>query len=67
MSEGELLAIADELYAASLADFTPLRDARAKELKARKSDLAPAVKALKKPSMAAWVMRLGRVLFSRLN
>ena len=58
MAEGELLAIADELYAASLADFTPLRDARAKELKAAKSELAPAVKALKKPSMAAWVVNL---------
>jgi hypothetical protein len=58
MAEGELLAIADELYAAPMADFTPLRDARAKELKAAKSELAPAVKALKKPSLAAWVVNL---------
>ena len=41
MAEGELLAIADELYAAPLADFTPLRDARAKELKAEKRRWPP--------------------------
>ncbi|GAA2117126.1 hypothetical protein [Nocardioides bigeumensis] len=58
MAEGELLAIADELYAASMADFTPLRDACAKELKAEKSPLAAEVKALKKPSLAAWVVNL---------
>ena len=58
MAEAELLEIADELYAAPMADFTPLRDARAKELKADKSPLAAAVKALKKPSMAAWVVNL---------
>lgn len=52
----ELLAVADELYALSLPDFTPARDARAKELKG--SDLAAPVKALKKPSLAAWVVNL---------
>ncbi len=52
----DLLAIADELYAMSLADFTPARDARAKELKG--TALAPKVKALKKPSLAAWVVDL---------
>ncbi|GEP32968.1 hypothetical protein NSZ01_07360 [Nocardioides szechwanensis] len=52
----ELLAIADELYALSLPDFTPARDARAKELKG--SDLTAPVKALKKPSLAAWVINL---------
>jgi hypothetical protein len=52
----DLLAIADELYALPLADFTPARDARAKELKG--TDLAPKVKALKKPSLAAWVVDL---------
>lgn len=55
MSE-ELLALADELYALALADFTPARDARAKELKG--TDLAPGVKALRKPSLAAWVVNL---------
>ena len=52
----DLLAIADELYALPLADFTPARDAKAKELKG--TDLAPRVKSLKKPSLAAWVVDL---------
>ncbi|QZY27995.1 hypothetical protein [Nocardioides coralli] len=52
----ELLEIADELYALPLADFTPARDARAKELKG--TDLAAPVKKLKKPSLAAWVVNL---------
>ncbi|WP_341928037.1 hypothetical protein [Nocardioides psychrotolerans] len=55
MSE-ELLAVADELYALTLAEFTPARDARAKQLKG--SDLGTAVKTLKKPSLAAWVVNL---------
>jgi hypothetical protein len=52
----ELLEIADGLYALPLADFTPARDARAKELKG--TELAAPVKALKKPSLAAWVVNL---------
>ena len=52
----ELLGIADELYALPLPDFTPARDAKAKELKG--TDLAKDVKALKKPSLAAWVVNL---------
>lgn len=52
----ELLEIADELYALPLGDFTPARDARAKELKG--TDLAAPVKGLKKPSLAAWVVNL---------
>jgi DNA repair exonuclease SbcCD ATPase subunit len=52
----DLLAIADELYALPLADFTPARDAKAKELKG--TDLAAQVKALRKPSLAAWVVDL---------
>ncbi|MDN4172992.1 hypothetical protein QWY28_08575 [Nocardioides sp. SOB77] len=56
---GELLAIADELYALDLADFTPARDARAKELKGTDlAELAKPVKALRKPSTAAWVVNL---------
>ncbi|MEJ7834096.1 MAG: hypothetical protein WKF79_14355 [Nocardioides sp.] len=56
----ELLEIADELYALPLPDFTPARDARAKELKAQSdtADLAAPVKALRKPSLAAWVLNL---------
>ncbi|MBC9732133.1 hypothetical protein [Nocardioides marmotae] len=53
---GELLAIADELYALDLAEFTPARDVRAKELKG--TDLAKPVKSLRKPSTAAWVVNL---------
>ena len=52
----ELLDIADELYGLPLADFTPARDARVKQLKG--TDLAKQVKALRKPSMAAWVVNL---------
>lgn len=53
----QLLEIADALYAERLDAFTPARDARAKELKADR-DLAAAVKRLKKPSVAAWVVNL---------
>ncbi len=52
----ELLEIADELYGLPLADFTPTRDAKSKELKG--DDLGKQVKALKKPSTAAWVVNL---------
>jgi hypothetical protein len=50
----ELAAIADELYGLAPGDFTPARDAKAKELKG--SDLSGQVKKLKKPSVAAWVV-----------
>ncbi len=53
MSE-DLLGIADELYGLAPGEFTPARDARAKELKG--TDLGAAVKKLKKPSVAAWVV-----------
>jgi prefoldin subunit 5 len=52
----ELLRIADDLYALGLAEFTPARDAKVKELKG--TDLAKEVKALKKPSLAGWVVNL---------
>ena len=52
-----LLDLADELYSLPLADFTPARDASAKEHKADKS-FSARVKALKKPSLAAWVVNL---------
>ena len=57
MAEPDLLTIADALYAGPLGEFTPTRDARAKELKADKA-LAAAVKGLRKPSLAAWVVNL---------
>ncbi|MBG6097387.1 hypothetical protein [Nocardioides luteus] len=52
----DLLDIAAELYGLPLGDFTPERDARAKGLKG--TPLAGPVKALKKPSTAAWVVNL---------
>ena len=52
----DVLKIADELYSLALGDFTPARDAKAKELKG--TPLAAEVKALKKPSLAAWVVNL---------
>lgn len=59
---GELLRVADELYALPISDFTPTRDARSKQLKAshdpEESALAGPVKALRKPSLAAWVLNL---------
>lgn len=54
--EGTLLAVADELYGLPLAEFTPARDAKARELKG--TPLAAQVKALRKPSTAAWVIDL---------
>jgi hypothetical protein len=53
----QLLEIADELYGLPQDEFTPARDARARALKAEK-ELAAAVKKLKKPSVAAWVVNL---------
>jgi regulator of replication initiation timing len=55
---GALLAEADALYALPLGEFTAARDARAKELKRSEAELSRAVKALPKPSLAAWVVNL---------
>ncbi|WP_166140432.1 hypothetical protein [Nocardioides ochotonae] len=52
--DARLLEIADELYALALAEFTPARDARAKQL--RGTDEAAPVRKLRKPSTAAWVV-----------
>lgn len=52
-----LLEIADQLYGLPLADFTPARDALVKEHKSDKA-FAARIKALKKPSLAAWVVDL---------
>ena len=54
MTTSELLSIADELYGLAPGDFTPARDAKAKELKG--SELSGQVKKLKKPSVAGWVV-----------
>ena len=52
----DLLDVADELYGLLLGDFTPTRDAKAKDLKG--TELAAQVKALKKPTMSAWVANM---------
>jgi hypothetical protein len=52
-----LLELADGLYALPLGDFTPARDALVKEHKDDK-ELAARIKALRKPSLAAWVVNL---------
>lgn len=54
----DLLAVADELYALALGEFTPARDARAKELKTTDQELAARVRSLRKPSLAAWVVNV---------
>jgi hypothetical protein len=47
----------DDLYGLPLNDFTPARDALAKELRnAGKKDAADEVKALRKPSVSAWAV-----------
>lgn len=53
-----LLGEADRLYALLPEEFTARRDARARELKAAGSPLAPAVKRLKRPTAAAWALNL---------
>lgn len=57
-SPSPLLEEADVLYGLPLGDFTPARDARAKALTSEDAKLAKAVKALRKPSLAAWVVNL---------
>ncbi len=51
-----LLEVADRLYGLPLGDFTSTRDARARELRTEDRVLAAAVKALRKPATAAWVV-----------
>ncbi len=53
-----LLEEADALYGLALGEFTSRRDERAKVLKSEEAELAKAVKALRKPSLAAWVLNL---------
>lgn len=51
-----LLTEADALYALPPSGFTAARDGRAKELKPHDAALATAVKALRRPSVAAWLV-----------
>ena len=57
MEEG-LADAADALYALPPAEFTGARDAMAKQLRPADPALAAAVKALRRPSLAAWVVNL---------
>jgi hypothetical protein len=56
MSSAELLLVADQLYAEPATAFTAQRDAAAKACGDK--ELAREVKALKKPSVAAWAVNL---------
>jgi hypothetical protein len=47
---------ADELYGLPPAEFTRARDARVKGLRKEDSQAADAIKALRKPSVAAWAL-----------
>lgn len=53
-----LLAAADDLYALGTAEFTAARDRMVAQLRAEDKDLAAQVKALRKPTVAAWVVNL---------
>lgn len=56
MSSAELIAVADELYAVPVAQFTPARDRAAKAVADK--ELAARIKALRKPSLAAWAINV---------
>jgi len=57
--EETFAAVADELYGLAPGDFTDARNAYAKELKASGDrGLSDRVKALRKPSLAAWVVNM---------
>jgi chromosome segregation ATPase len=53
-----LATVADELYALTPREFTAARNARAKEARARDKGLGASVKALPKPSTAAWAVNM---------
>ena len=55
-SPDPLVAVADELYALPAGEFTAARDAAAKEAEDR--GLAKRIKALRKPTVAAWALNL---------
>ncbi len=54
----ELTEVADELYALTPDAFTKTRNERAKEARAEDRDLSNTIKALPKPSTAAWVVNM---------
>jgi hypothetical protein len=58
MAQGETLAeVTDRLYGLPLEEFTPARDAAAKQLRAAgQRDIAAEIKRLRKPSRLAWAL-----------
>lgn len=56
--EQEVLAAADELYAVPLTEFTRRRDQAVAAAKKDDPELADALKALRKPTVAAWAVNL---------
>lgn len=56
--EQRVLAVADDLYAVPLSEFTRRRDEAATAVKGEDRDLAAALKALRKPTVAAWAVNL---------
>jgi hypothetical protein len=57
VSESKLVEQAvEELYALLPVEFTRARDARAKELRKEDREAADAIKALRKPTVAAWAL-----------
>jgi hypothetical protein len=56
MSSADLVAVADRLYAEPVAGFTPARDAAARAAVSKED--ASRIKALRKPSVAAWAVNL---------
>lgn len=58
MDDAALAEIANTLYALPLDDFIPARAAAAKEAAGKDKPLAAAVRALPKPSVAAWAVNM---------
>jgi hypothetical protein len=58
MEEEALAGIANGLYAVPLDDFVAARTAAAKEAAGQDKELAAAIKALPKPSVAAWAVNM---------
>ena len=58
MATDPLLSIAEELYALTPSEFTGSRNEWAKQTKADDPELAKRVLALRKPSVAAWVVNM---------
>jgi hypothetical protein len=56
MTSAELVEVADDLYAGPITGFTAARDAAAKAASSR--ELGARIKALRKPSTAAWAVNL---------